>query len=324
MKTTRNSPEAAMDRRQFVRVGVLAGGGLLIGTYVRLGELGAAEPSAAAADFTPNAFISISSNGAVSIIAPNSEMGQGVKTSLPMIVAEELDVPWQKVTITQGDLNPAYGRQTSVGSQSTPSNFLPLRRAGATARMMLVLAAAETWGVSPLECTTEAGVVIHRTSNRRASYGELATTAASLTPPANAPLKDPKDFKLLGTRVPGVDNPKIVTGAPLFGIDVQLPGMLYATYTKCPAFGGKVISANIDAVKARPGVRDAFVLDDIAGLPSGVAIVADSTWNVFSATKALQVKWDEGAVVSQNSVEMAKQAEALAASTPAPAPPEGV
>src|SRR5215510_15394052 len=116
--------------------------------------------------------------------------------------------------------------------------------------------------------------------------------AVSLTPLlpeslANAPLKDPKDFKLLGTRVPGVDNPKIVTGAPLFGIDVQLPGMLYATYTKCPAFGGKVISANLDAVKARPGVRDAFVLEGIDGLPSGVAIVADSTWNAFSATKAL-------------------------------------
>ncbi|HEY9226109.1 MAG TPA: molybdopterin cofactor-binding domain-containing protein, partial [Gemmatimonadaceae bacterium] len=275
-----------MDRRQFVRVGALAGGGLLIGTIVRFGDLGAEEPSAAA-DFVPNAFISISSSGAVSIIAPNSEMGQGVKTSLPMIVAEELDVAWEQVTITQGDLNPAYGRQTSVGSQSTPSNFLPLRRAGATARAMLVLAAAETWGVPAGECTTEGGAVVHRASNRRATYGALATKAASLTPPANVPLKDPKDFKLLGTRVPGVDNPKIVTGAPLFGIDVQLPGMLYATYTKCPVFGGKVVSANIDAVKARPGVRDAFVVDDIAGLPSGVAVVADSTWNALSATKAL-------------------------------------
>jgi isoquinoline 1-oxidoreductase subunit beta len=322
MKTTPRSPTPVMDRRQFVKVGALAGGGLLIGTYVRFGELGAAEP-AAAADFTPNAFISISSSGAVSIIAPNSEMGQGVKTSLPMIVAEELDVAWEKVTVTQGDLNPAYGRQTSVGSQSTPSNFMPLRRAGATARAMLIQAAAETWGVPASECTTEGGAVIHRASNRRAAYGELATKAASLTPPANVPLKDPKDFKLLGTRVPGVDNLKIVTGASLFGIDVQLPGMLYATYTKCPAFGGKVVSANLDAVKARPGVRDAFVLDGIDGLPSGVAIVADSTWNAFSATKALEVKWDEGAVVSQNSVEMAKQAEALAAATPAPALPEG-
>ena len=250
-------------------------------------------------------------------------MGQGVKTSLPMIVAEELDVAWEQVTVTQGDLNPAYGRQTSVGSQSTPANFLPLRRAGATARAMLVQAAAQTWGVPASECTTERGTVIHRASNRRATYGELATKAATLTPPASAPLKDPKDFKLLGTRVPGVDNPKIVTGAPLFGIDVKLPGMLYATYTKCPVFGGKVVSANIDVVKARPGVRDAFVLDGIEGLPSGVAIVADSTWNAFSATKTLQVQWNEGAAVSQNSVEMAKQAEQLAIATPAPALPDG-
>jgi len=324
MKPTRDSERPMMDRRQFVKVGALAGGGLLIGTYVRLGELGAAEPSAAAAaDFTPNAFISISSSGAVSIIAPNSEMGQGVKTSLPMIVAEELDVAWEQVTITQGDLNPAYGRQFSVGSQSTPSNFLPLRRAGATARAMLIQAACETWSVPASECSTEGGAVLHRPSNRRATYGELATRAASLTPPADAPLKDPKDFKLLGTRVPGVDNRKIVTGAPLFGMDVQLPGMLYATYTKCPVFGGKVVSANLDAVKAQPGVRDAFVLDGVDGLPSGVAIVADSTWNAFSATKALQVKWDEGAVVSQNSIDMAKQAEQLAMATPAPALPNG-
>jgi isoquinoline 1-oxidoreductase beta subunit len=321
MKPTTDAP--LIDRRRFVKVSALAGGGLLIGTYVHLGELDAAEPLPAAADFAPNAFISISSTGAVSLIAPNSEMGQGVKTSLPMIVAEELDVAWEQVTVTQGDLNPAYGRQTSVGSQSTPSNFMPLRRAGATARAMLVEAAAEKWNVPAAECATDRGVVIHAASNRRATYGELATKAASLAPPLDPRLKDPKDFKLLGTRVPGVDNPKLVTGAPLFGIDVQLPGMLYATYTKCPVFGGKVVSANLDAVKARQGVRDAFVLDGIQGLPSGVAVVADSTWNAFSATKALQVVWDEGPVVSQNSAEMAKQAEALAAATPAPPLPDG-
>jgi isoquinoline 1-oxidoreductase subunit beta len=323
MKHTPDSPPV-MDRRHFVKVSALAGGGLLIGTHVLLGELGGAEPLAAApADFAPNAFISISSSGAVSIIAPNSEMGQGVKTSLPMIVAEELDVAWEQVTVMQGDLNPAYGRQTSVGSQSTPANFLPLRRAGATARAVLVQAAAQMWGVSASECATERGAVIHRASNRRATYGELATKAASVTPPANVALKNPMDFKLLGTRVPGVDNQKIVTGAPLFGIDVQLPGMLYATYTKCPVFGGKVVSANIDAVKAAQGVRDAFVLDGIEGLPSGVAIVADSTWNAFSATDKLQVQWNEGAAVSRNSVEMAKQAEQLASATPAPALPDG-
>jgi isoquinoline 1-oxidoreductase beta subunit len=250
-------------------------------------------------------------------------MGQGIKTGLPMIVAEELDVPWAQVTVVQGDLNPAYGRQTSVGSGSTIANYTPLRRAGATARAMLVAAAADTWGVSATECTTEDGFVIHSSSKRRASYGELASKAATMPMNADAPLKDPKNFKLLGTRVNGVDNQKVVTGAPLFGIDVKLPGMLYATYTKCPVYGGKVVSANVDEIKARPGVRDAFVLDNIPGLPSGVAIVADSTWNAFSATKALKVQWNPGEAASLNSRTMATQAEQLAKSTPPASFPDG-
>ncbi|MEP6496085.1 MAG: molybdopterin cofactor-binding domain-containing protein [bacterium] len=325
MKTSRESSPPVVDRRHFIKVSALAGGGLLVGTYLRFGSSVAHAETVpvTAENFAPNAFISIAPSGAVSIIAPNSEMGQGIKTSLPMIVAEELDVAWEKVTIVQGDLNPAYGRQSSVGSGSTIGNFGALRLAGATARAMLIAAAAETWGVPAAECTTERSTVVHAASKRRAAYGELVAKAATLTPPASAPLKDPKDFKLIGTRVPGVDNQKIVTGAPLFGIDVKLPGMVYATYTKCPVFGGKVKSANIDEVKARPGVRDAFVLDGIDGLTSGVAIVADSTWNAFSATDALRVQWDEGAGVSQNSAEMARQAEQLAKTTP-PAPlPDG-
>jgi len=322
---TRPSDTSPMNRRGFIKVSALAGGGLLLGTYLRVGPASALAEAgpAAAGDFAPNAFISIASSGAVTIIAPNSEMGQGIKTSLPMIVAEELDVAWEQVTIVQGDLNPAYGRQASVGSGSTVGNYAALRRAGAAARAMLIGAAAERWGVSPAECTTDKSFVIHAGSKRRASYGELAAKAATMPTPTDVPLKGVKDFKLLGTRVAGVDNPKIVTGAPLFGIDVKLPGMMYATYTKCPVFGGKVASANIDEVKTRPGVRDAFVLEGIDGLPSGVAVVADSTWNAFSATKALQVKWDEGAVVSQSSAEMAKQAERLAKATPPDALPTG-
>ena len=312
-----------VDRRGFIKVSALLGGGLLVGTYLRSGPDSAfAEPAPVApADFAPNAFISIAPNGAVTIIAPNSEMGQGIKTSLPMIVAEELDVAWDKVVIVQGDLNPAYGRQMSVGSGSTVGNYTALRRAGATARAMLIAAAAQTWNVPASECTTEKGFVVHAASKRRASYGELATKAATMPAPADVPLKDPSNFTLLGTRVPGVDNAKIVKGEPLFGIDVRLPGMVYATYTKCPVFGGTVVSANLDEVKTRLGVRDAFILDSIPGLPSGVAIVADSTWNAFSATKALKVKWNEGAVASQNSAEMAKQAEQLAKATPPDALP---
>jgi isoquinoline 1-oxidoreductase beta subunit len=317
MKTLHKSSPSAVDRREFIKVSALAGGGLLFGAYLRFGESVANAASVPVADnFAPNVFISIAPNGAVSIIAPNSEMGQGIKTGLPMIVAEELDVAWENVTIVQGDLNPAYGRQFSVGSGSTTGNYTPLRHAGATARAMLVTAAARTWGVPENECTTEQSTVIHAASKRRATYGELVAKAATLTPPENAPLKDPNSFKLLGTRVPGVDNPKVVTGAPLFGIDVKLPGMLFATYTKCPVFGGKPKSANLDEVKTKLGVREAFILDGIDGLTPGVAIVADSTWNAFSATDALKVQWDEGPVATQNSAEMAREADRLAKSTP--------
>ena len=315
--------ESKVDRRSFIRVGAIAGGGLLISTYVPFGEALAANAPAAGGDFTPNAFITISPNGAVTIIAPNSEMGQGIKTSLPMIVAEELDVPWEQVKVVQGDLNPAYGRQFSVGSQSTPGNYTPMRRAGAMGRAMLLQAAAATWSVPAAECTTDGGVVTHAPSGRRATYGELAAKAATLTPPTDAPLKDPKTFKLIGTRVAGVDNQKIVTGAPLYGIDVRLPGMVYATYTKCPVFGSIPASANLDEVKRLPGVRDAFILNGVAGLVAGVAIVADSTWNAFSATNALRVEWIKSAVQSQSSDEMAQQAERLAKANPPAAAPAG-
>jgi isoquinoline 1-oxidoreductase beta subunit len=325
MTRSSDASSPVIDRRGFIKAGALVGGGLLVGTYLRFGPDSAFAESApaAAADFAPNFFLSIAPSGVVTIIAPNSEMGQGIKTGLPMIVAEELDVAWSEVTIVQGDLNPAYGRQMSVGSGSTVGNYNALRVAGATARAMLIAAAAQTWGVPASECTTDKSFVMHAASKRRASYGELATKAATMPAPTDAPLKDPNDFKLIGTRVPGVDNAKIVTGAPLFGIDVKLPGMVYATYTKCPVFGGTVASANIDEVRARPGVRDAFVLDNIDGLPSGVAIVADSTWNAFSATKALQVKWNPGPAAGQNSAEMATQAEQLAKATTPEALPAG-
>jgi isoquinoline 1-oxidoreductase beta subunit len=311
MNASSVSPRRAMNRRSFIKVSALAGGGLLVSTYWRFGPAAAVAAEPAATSFAPNVFVTISPSGAISLVAPNSEMGQGAKTALPMILAEELGVAWEQVTVVQGDLNPAYGRQMAVGSGSTPGNYLPLRQAGATARAMLVEAAAQTWGVPAAECATGKAVVVHAPSGRRASYGELATKAATLPVPASAPLKDPKAFTLIGTRVPGVDNRKIVTGQPLFGLDQKQPGMVYATYTKCPVFGGKVARANVDEVKARPGVRDAFVLDGIAGLASGVAIVADSTWAAFSAAKALRVQWDEGAAIAQDSDQMAAQAAAL-------------
>jgi isoquinoline 1-oxidoreductase beta subunit len=305
-----NAP-STMDRRAFLKLTALAGGGLVLGVRFGSPEATAQVTSATATDFAPNAFIAIARDGKVTLFAPNSEMGQGAKTALPMILAEELDVPWASVRVVQADLDPAYGAQNAVGSQSTPGNYASLRKAGATARAMLVAAAAETWNVPATECATDQGAVVHRATNRSLPYGALTTRAAALTPPANPPLKDPKDFKLIGTRVPGVDNPAIVTGQPLFGIDVKLPGMVYAAYVKCPVFGGRVAHAELDPVKALPGVRDAFVLDGIAGLPSGVAVVADSTWTAFKAAQQLRVTWDRGAGANQNSEEMAKQAESL-------------
>ncbi len=322
--TPRPAPGARLDRRGFIKVSALAGGGLLIATCFRaaLPSARAQAPRPGAEPFAPNAFIRIAADGTITLIAPNSEMGQGAKTALPMILAEELDVPWDRVSIEQGDLNPAYGRQAAVGSGSTPGNYATLRQAGAVARAMLVAAAAQTWGVPPEECATANGAVLHDRTQRRLAYGELAASAATLPVPAKAPLKDPKDFKLIGRRVPGVDNRKIVTGQALFGIDQKLPGMVYAAYVKCPVFGGTVGGANLADVKGEPGVRDAFILEGIAGLASGVAIVAASTWQAFQAAEKLKVQWNPGPGAGQSSTAMAAAAEALGRRGPAdPLPP---
>ena len=296
-------------RRDFMRKSVFAGGGLALGIYIQAAETALGQvvksSSASAGDFTPDAFIRISPDGTVSLISKQPEMGQGVKTSLPMVIAEELEVSWKDVVIVQGDLNSAYGRQSAGGSTSTPTNYEAFRRLGATARTMLVEAAALTWGVPAGECFAADSAVHHRPTKRKLGYGRLAAKAATLPVPSEKAvvLKEPNDYKLLGTRIGGVDNAAIVTGKPLFGSDVQLPGMLYAVYDKCPVFGGKVLSANLDAVKALPGVRDAFVIDgtsNLNGLMPGVAIVAESTWAAFSARKQLRVTWDEGKAAGQS------------------------
>jgi isoquinoline 1-oxidoreductase beta subunit len=235
-----------------------------------------------------------------------------------MIVAEELDVDWKKVTVVSAPLDPDYGNQSAGGSTSTPQSYLPMRQAGATARAMLIAAAAATWGVPVSECYAEDGEVHHRDSGRTLSYGELAAKAATLPVPdaASVALKNANDFKLLGSRIGGVDNPRVVTGKPLFGIDQKLPGMLYAAYTRCPVFGGKVVSANLAHVKGLPGVKDAFLIEkgfgDVTGLVPGVAIVADSTWSAFSARKQLQVKWDEGPHAGDSWTGYAEKAKAMA------------
>src|SRR4051812_23800681 len=210
--------QSTLSRRHFLRVSTLAGGGMLLGfrLLADAGEITAVEEAA----FAPNAYLSIDGSGLVTLVAPNPEIGQGVKTAIPMLLAEELDVDWEKVVITQAALDAkAYGNQVAGGSGAIRSRFEPLRKAGATARAMLVAAAAQEWKVPPEECSTENGFVLHKASGKKAGYGELASKAAALPVPASVTLKDPKDFKLIGKRIHNIDNKKILTGKPLFGID---------------------------------------------------------------------------------------------------------
>jgi isoquinoline 1-oxidoreductase beta subunit len=316
-----SEPPGGLDRRAFLQLTSTVGSGLLLGFYLE--PLCAAEAIGKPVDladnskaFKPNAFISISNRGIVTLISKQPEIGQGIKTSLPMVIAEELEVDWNDVRIVQGDLDPAYGGQSAGGSRSTPNNYDNFLRLGATARTMLIQAAAQTWGVAVSECTAAHSAVTHLPSRRALSYGNLVSKAASLPVPTadTVRLKDPKDYKLLGTRIGGIDNLAVVTGRPLFGIDVRLPGILFAVFEKCPVFGGKVVSENLDAVKALPGVRDAFVIQGTAnlnGLMPGVAIVADSTWAAFSARRQLKVTWDEGLSANESWDDFAAKAQAL-------------
>ncbi|HEY6642257.1 xanthine dehydrogenase family protein molybdopterin-binding subunit [Povalibacter sp.] len=312
-----SAPSAAgIDRRSFLKLSGLAGGGLVLALY--LGNHATALANGNSTGFAPNAFLRIAPDGTIVIYSKAPEIGQGIKTSFPMIIAEELDADWSKVRVEQAAINPSvFGRQSAGGSRSIPMGWDQLRRAGATGRALLVTAAAKEWGVTENECTTENSTVLHKASNRRLSYGELSTKAAGLPIPdaKTLTLKNRKDFKLLGTRVTGVDNDKIVTGQPLFGIDQVLPGMQYAVFERCPAVGGKVIEANLDVIKKLPGVTNAFVVKG-TGKPtevaSGVAILANSTWNAMSAKRRLKVTWDESQASKDSWTKSVEDAKKLA------------
>ena len=299
-----------LDRRQFLKLTGVVGGGLMLASVA---------PRAHAqenATFQPNGYLKIDSDG-IQIFAKNPEIGQGVKTSLPMIVAEELDASWSDVQVVQAPIDSdTYGYQFAGGSMSIPMNYMTLRNAGATARSMLIQAAVNKWNVDKTALSTRDSHVVDSTSGRKLSYVELASEAASLPIPSagDVVLKDPKQFRLLGTRLTGVDNEALVKGEPLFGIDQSLPGLKYAVYQKCPAIGGTVSSANLDEVKKMSGVVDAFVLDGNGSameLLPGVAIVANSTWEAMQAKRALRVEWDESNASKDNWEQASSEANRL-------------
>lgn len=302
--------KTSIGRRSFIKSSALAGGGMMLG----FSWLASCKPSEKGKISIPkewfniNGYIRIGENGAVTIMSPNPEIGQNVKTSMPMIVAEELDVDWSDVIVEQAPLDTAlFKRQLAGGSQSIRQGWESLRMAGATAKHMLKSAAAQAWKVPIEEISTDKGKLTHQ-SGKTASYGEFASAAAKVEVPKEVKLKDIKDFKIIGTSVRNVDGPKIVTGQPLFGLDYKKEGMLIAMIVHPPAFGMKFKSMDSNAVKTMPGIKDVFVINtlpenylksfaDISAFSELVAIVGNTTWEVMNAKKALKVEWQQAGPV---------------------------
>ncbi|NNF28646.1 MAG: xanthine dehydrogenase family protein molybdopterin-binding subunit, partial [Gemmatimonadetes bacterium] len=281
-----------LDRRDFVKIGLTTGGGLALGISfatkagAEAGPLGG--PLSGADVFQPNAFLRLDPDGSLTIWCGKADMGQGVRTSLPMIVADEMDADWSRVETVQADAHPEkYGRQMTVGSSSVRrGGWTGLRVAGASAREMLVAAGAAALGVPASELTTRSGRVIHEGSGRSMGYGELAVAASEMPVPESPRLKTAAEFTLIGTNVPLVDTEEKVTGRAVFGLDVRVPGMLFATVAKPQVLGGSLVSMDEAAARAVPGVRDVFAIS------SGIAVVAENTWAAFEGAKALDCRWE--------------------------------
>jgi isoquinoline 1-oxidoreductase beta subunit len=290
-------------RRNFLKTSLAGATGLVVGMYLpgRF-ELLAATP-AAAAPAVLNAWVQISPDDSVTILIAKSEMGQGVMTSLSMLAAEELECDWKKIRTEFAPaalvyFDPAFHMQGTGGSQTIHSCWEPMRKAGATARQMLIGAAAQKWGVDASECHAENGAVVHTASKRRLTYGSLAVAASQIPPPTDVKLKDSSQFKIVGKPKKRLDTPAKICGKATFGIDSRLPGMLHAAVLRCPVFGGKVASFDATKAKAMPGVKD------VVQISTGIAVVADNTWNAMEGRRALVVTWDEGpnAATSSDSI----------------------
>ena len=314
-----------INRRSFLSVTTAAGGGVMFSFFVKPPQANAQAPAARPpAPLSPNAFIKVAPDGIVTITAKNPEIGQSINTALPMIIADEFDVDWKDVRIVQADLNPEkYGPQVAGGSTALPTNWDPLRKVGATGRAMFITAAAQTWNVPESELTTGSGKVMHQASNRTVGYGALAEKVATLPIPeaSTVKLKDAKDYKIIGQPLKAHDTPYVVRGTAVYSIDFTVPNMLWAMFEKCPVYAGKATSANLDEIKAMPGIKHAFIIEGttlLTGLMPGVAIVGDSWWQVKVARQKLKVVWDEGATAQQSSAgylakanEIGKQAAAF-------------
>jgi isoquinoline 1-oxidoreductase subunit beta len=279
-----------LSRRDFLTVGAAAGAGLVIGFYLPHGSNGAK------GTFAPNAYLKIMSDGKITVVVARSEMGQGVRTSLPMILAEELEADWKQITIEQAGASTLYGDQTTGGSASVRTTWDPMRKAGAAAREMLISAAALEWGVPRASCKAQNSTIIHPDSNRRLSYGQLAGKAATLPIPTDPPLKQAKDYQIVGKPVPRLDVPSKVDATAEYGIDFRLPGMKYAVLARCPVFGGKVVTFDDKETRKISGVSYVGKIGD-----SAVAVVADSVWGAMDGRRKLNIQWDEGPNASLNS-----------------------
>jgi len=312
-----SNPIANTDRRDFLKISL--GLALCSSGSISMMSLASAEASG-----TLNAYVSINADGSVTIYGPNPEVGQGVNTSLPMIVAEELDAKWDDVRCEAAPVQQQYGMQFAGGSLSIPMRWDEMRKVGATAKEMLCRAAATQWGVPRKELTTADSMVLHSRSGKAAHYKDLVAAASLLSVPdeADVRLKAPEQYRLLGQRISNASAEGIATGEPIFGIDAQVDGMVYASFVKCPSIGGVAKSANLEVIKALPGIIDAFILDGTPGpynfniresyaIQSGVAIVGKDTWSTFKARETLKVDWDLSTASRDDSD--AIEAEALAA-----------